>query len=517
MKRQLVLAILLAVSVVIGFGAQEVYACNFAAGESWCGNCGYTCIQKDQYCPAPSECASAGEVDLRNVPTTNPSTVCDANGNNCQSKPAPTPPPTAAPAAGTSGGGVDYSAAEQTYSNYAPNAAYSPGTNVGYVLVACDCDGNGLTDRMLASNSITGSEAAAHCANVVCSAIGTNGKVCQPGTVNCIEGTQRGYVCKDDGSGYHDTAVNAHACGYTWTRVDDGSGNAAGGDYIDPSTYDPNEEGEREYTAVSLLTTFQECVGKKIKYQRMSRYSDVKMSWEPSSVDPDNRGRCLITYTTSVVVGEADYSIFIGCGTKPGTENQNCYRVRQDGEEFITCYYEPGISCGANIGMQQETAPTPTPTPTPTPSPTPTPTPPPAPQCNLITPSQTAPGIGDQVSFTCDGGPANLITRYEFRYGFTSSMSQSPASMQSLSAVQGQPNLSQPITIDQVGRYVAQCRPCTAAGCLAWEPVDGSTYYNDQQAESQAEVGGNRLPQGLIYERTTIPDQIPPYTKETLQ
>jgi hypothetical protein len=64
----------------------------------------------------------------------------------------------------------------------------------------------------------------------------------------------------------------------------------------------------------------------------------------------------------------------------------------------------------------------------------------------------------------------NLITRYEFRYGvLTTANPITAAQMQALAPVQGQPHVSQPITVDTVGRYFAQCRPCTANNCLAWE------------------------------------------------
>lgn len=110
MKLRLFKSLLFSLSIVLGlvFFAKPAFACNFAAGEKWCGNCGYTCIQGWQSCPGTSQCGGGGDVDLRTVaPDTNTGGgggIVPADGSNPDSgwvqvsAPAPTPISTTAPA-----------------------------------------------------------------------------------------------------------------------------------------------------------------------------------------------------------------------------------------------------------------------------------------------------------------------------------------------------------------------------------------------------------------------------------
>lgn len=192
--------------------------------------------------------------------------------------------------------------------------------------------------------------------------------------------------------------------------------------------------------------------------------------------------------------GEPSKGYFVGC-----LADQNCFCQTLTASSTIQCYNDAGLdSCAAAGRTTTQTAttttattttatPTPPPASTPTPPPAATPTPPPiTPQCEAINVSQ-APKYGDQVHFLCSGTPRELVNRYEFRYAWTPLKSdrQSPDQLQfkSLSAQQGKPAHSQPITIDKVGRYIAQCRPCTAQTCGAWEPISAS--FIDEGSSSQ--------------------------------
>lgn len=316
-------------------------------------------------------------------------------------------------------------------------------------VVGCDCNNDGKTDRQLAVNTVTGNQAAAYCSQVVCSAPGstvtwggnTYQKSCEPGSQMCAGGG-KAYVCKDDGTGFHTSAVNSHACGYI------GCGSGPG--YEDC--------GKTQYCEISTQT-----------------FSDAKKYCTNlgSSVDPVYQNGCYTcNVPTPVEKSNGIYSRFKGCDVETGTKN--CYDITDRSKVPWTtvtrCYYEPGLSCGVT---KVSSIPTPLPTTTTVTTTSSSPPPPAAPQCISITSSKSAPKIGDQVTFTCDGSPSDLVVRYEFRYavstgeGFSSS-----TNFQSVQPAQGTPTVSTPITISKVGEYLAQCRPCTANSCLDWEPAE---------------------------------------------
>lgn len=219
----------------------------------------------------------------------------------------------------------------------------------------------------------------------------------------------------------------------------------------------------------------------------------------------------------------ASYKTFDGCGG-PGSR-YNCYKICSNGTLTRQCWNEPGLSCGAFQNLtptqaaiaavvQARTIVNPTPPP-PTPTPTPTatcgescgngvvctgsnmacvagtcrstlcapadqnnqcvcnPPPPVAPMCIDIWASKTAPALNDQVTFTC--AQVNNTERYEFRYAFTTNKtSLTGAQVYPLAPASTTSNVSQPITIDKVGRYIVQCRPCGPNNlCQEWEPLDG--------------------------------------------
>lgn len=341
-------------------------------------------------------------------------------------------------------------------------------------VVGCDCSGDGKTDRQLAVNTVTDNQAAAYCSQVICSAPGstvtwggkTYQKRCEPGAQMCAGGG-KAYVCKDDGTGFHTSAVNSHACGYI------GCGSGPG--YEDCGKTDFCSQGY-------LSQASQYC---------LNLGSNVK----PEFVDG-----CYTCNVPTPVLKKGKYTRFVGCDAATGTKN--CYAVTDPTTNPWTtvteCYYEPGLSCG--VSKVDTIAPPPPATttenppasPPPPPPTTPTPPPPAAPQCLSISSSKTAPKIGDQVSFTCNGSPSDLVVRYEFRYavsggastgnqdnqgkqssgGNQDNKSSSTINFQALSTGQGTPNISVPITVDRVGRYLAQCRPCTANSCLDWEPAE---------------------------------------------
>lgn len=232
---------------------------------------------------------------------------------------------------------------------------------------------------------------------------------------------------------------------------------------------------------------------------------------------------------------KGSFSSFIGCGT--GAQSKyNCYRSCVNGVESKTCLNEPGLSCGAHetnkiaqsvatletrLGATTPTTVTsPPPTNAPTPEPTPTPvavcgqpcgsaangaictgqnqacvsgtcrstlcavseqdnqcvckppSPPPM-ACIDIFASKTDIKLNDQVTFTCAEVP-NAV-RYEFRYAYVKAKTGiAGAIMSPLSPATATSRTSAPVTIDKVGRYVAQCRPCAANDlCTEWEPLDG--------------------------------------------
>ncbi len=172
---------------------------------------------------------------------------------------------------------------------------------------------------------------------------------------------------------------------------------------------------------------------------------------------------------TRLSFGEATKGQFVGC-----SGNQNCFCTDFTASSTVRCYPDPELdSCGAAGGTtvavsQVSNVPSGSNTLTST---TATPSTTTGPQCTNIAPSKGAPQIGDQISFTCTGTPSNLVVRYEFRYGVTTGTTITAANLQALAAAQGTPNISVPITVDRVGTYFAQCRPCTANTCLDWEPA----------------------------------------------
>ncbi len=226
------------------------------------------------------------------------------------------------------------------------------------------------------------------------------------------------------------------------------------------------------------------------------------------------------------------FSSFVGCGTGAQAK-YNCYQTCKNGVESRVCLNEPGLSCGAHEGNKIAqtaaavatrfeaskptvvTSPPPTNAPSPQPTPTPTatcgepcgngiictgsnqacvsgtcrstlcavseqdaqcvckpPSPPPM-ACIDIFASKTDIKIGDQVSFTCAQVP-NAV-RYEFRYAYVKAKTGiAGAVMGALNPSSATSRTSESITIDKVGRYVAQCRPCAANNlCTEWEPLDG--------------------------------------------
>lgn len=97
--------------------------------------------------------------------------------------------------------------------------------------------------------------------------------------------------------------------------------------------------------------------------------------------------------------------------------------------------------------------------------------PPQGPMCVNIYASKTAPRLNDQVVFTCAQVP-NAV-RYEFRTAYLDTRTGTDGALiTSLAPASATSNVSQPFTINRVGRYIAQCRPCAANDlCLDWEPL----------------------------------------------
>lgn len=220
--------------------------------------------------------------------------------------------------------------------------------------------------------------------------------------------------------------------------------------------------------------------------------------------------------------------LFTGCGT--GAQSKyNCYKTCKDGKTSSYCISEPGLSCGAweattkEVAVVQDvflrftssetkvTSPEPTPQPTPTPQAVCNqacgtngaycvgsnlacidgvcrstvcsvseqndqcvcPTPKPAPICVDIYASKTDIKLNDQVTFTCADVPN--AERYEFRYTYlTKNQGTAGAIMQTLAPSSTTSRTTVPLTIDKIGRYIVQCRPCGANNvCQDWEPIDG--------------------------------------------
>jgi hypothetical protein len=224
--------------------------------------------------------------------------------------------------------------------------------------------------------------------------------------------------------------------------------------------------------------------------------------------------------------GEASKGMFVGCS---GGKNCFCSNFTS---ATVTCYPDAGNdSCGA-AGYNQPivTVTTPPSTP-PTAAPTPTPTPVPqavcgqpcgnsangtvctgtdiacvdvsgnssgtykcvsttcspadqdsqckciekpvAPICLGLYASTNQIGIGTNVTFTCQ--PVANAARYEFRYGYsTQKFGTTGMVVNSIASQTTTSNVSQPLTVSKIGRYVVQCRPCAVNDlCTEWESLSG--------------------------------------------
>lgn len=259
----------------------------------------------------------------------------------------------------------------------------------------------------------------------------------------------------------------------------------------------------------------------------------------------------LIAKTGACLPG-TNFRRFKGCGT--GSQSKyNCYSTCTNGVVGSTCVNEPGLSCGAHqadvvTSLEERFTPTTPSTPIPSnpPSPTPTPkatcgqpcgpnaggayctgsnmacvsgtcrsnvcavseqnsqcvcaTPPPNPPiCVDIYASKTNIALNDQVSFTC-AQVTNAVS-YQFRWGYTNKKEGTEGiTMQELAPTSATSRTSVPITVDKVGRYIAQCRPCGANNlCSQWEPIDGENSAPElepaaaaQSAQSASESTGDQ-------------------------
>ncbi len=392
------------------------------------------------------------------------------------------------------------------------------------VVLSCACP-SGVKKTCLSAGVLGSASAESYCARRVCPAVGTGGKVCEPGSVNCIPGTTSGYLCKPDGTGFMTESVHAHACGATsGTSYCDGG--AAGATCPVGMT--------RTETAGGAVN----CCGTKRDCERTGA---------------DCSSTSIKIETTITTCGSTQIRRFIGCGTQPGKpEGQaNCYNICQSGVvRNNVCIYEPGLSCGAKAGVAPQPTPvpqtqtvvqTPAPTPTPTPRPKATcgqncnqntpcqnslacvsgvcrstacsvseqnaqcvcqPPPPVAPVCVAIYASKTDIKLGDEVTFTC--GRVPNTERYEFRYGFTTLKSAfNEATLTELPPATATSNISQTIKVDKIGRFLIQCRPCGANNlCQAWEPLGG-------------QIGGPTLaPEESVVSATPTPTPAPTPTLE---
>lgn len=506
MKNKLILLLVILFGLVIWQlkGPVSVFACNFAAGESWCGNCGYTCIQGWQSCPGTSQCGGAGQTDLRTVePDTSTGggggVVPDGSGGY---KPKETPPPApkdSPPPANST-----------TCSGSYPTAVICRGKQIGYkdpatglvcvrttgnlcaanyssssvgdtdkdgisgsiisnnaqdqargacpFVITCNCNGT-QKQQCQDQNLYNSTQVEGHCRDHVCPAIGTNGKVCDPGTVKCLnDGTSKGYVCNNAGTAWNSQPVSAHACGATHTTV---------------SAYcvtNPNGTPGRCYTSLNGCNQNVPAGGQC--RTNTSPTGPIYNEQNQVSQTPDQYGTKPIPNSCTGKPSGTRY--FAGCGGPNNT--YNCYIVCNGSGGSSRVCEASQLSCGSRADQQ------PTPTPSnkprdntnppasPRPAASPTPTTTVNLQCTSVTKSIAKPKIGDKVAFTCTASAPNLVTKYEFRYGvITTAGAITADKMKALGTQQGKPRVSQPITVDKVGRYFAQCRPCTANKCLAWE------------------------------------------------
>jgi hypothetical protein len=226
--------------------------------------------------------------------------------------------------------------------------------------------------------------------------------------------------------------------------------------------------------------------------------------------------------------GEASKGIFVGC-----SNGQNCFCSYLSSASTVACYPDAGVdSCGAagsnppitTVVTPPSTPPTAAPTPTPTPTPTAVcgqscgnsangavctgtdiactdlssggtggvykcvsttcaPTDqdsqckciekPIAPMCLGLYASTNQIGIGTNITFTCQ--PVANAARYEFRYGYsTQKFGTTGMVVNSIASQTTTSNVSQPLTVSKIGRYVVQCRPCAVNDlCTEWESLSG--------------------------------------------
>lgn len=92
------------------------------------------------------------------------------------------------------------------------------------------------------------------------------------------------------------------------------------------------------------------------------------------------------------------------------------------------------------------------------------------PQCLNITPSTENISLGDEVSFTCS--EVENAVRYEFNALYLTSKNGEQGQTLNLQPASSTSNISNTVKFDRVGRFVVQCRPCSANNlCASWEPL----------------------------------------------
>ncbi len=384
------------------------------------------------------------------------------------------------------------------------------------LVVQCGC-ASGLQQACLPSNqSLAPAEAANYCVRAICSPVGSimsNGqeKKCQPGQVTrCLnDGTSRGEVCNPSGTGTN--ISHAHACGATHTV-------AYCFKKTNQSSWDECEAGAQTFNSQSACVTA--CVTAANSLGAADSCAAACSNPGVAQIAQLNENQCTVTNGNVSCKDASGNTIssrsFIGCGS--GDQSRwNCYRGYINGswsDRF--CVNEPGLSCGAQPTSETPTTPTTPTNPDPTPTPTPIPTavcgqpcgpnaggavctgtnlacvdgtcrsnqcspseqdgqctcaPPPQnpPVCVDIYASKTNIQLNDQVSFSC--APVANTERYEFRFGFTTSREITEnLTLMSLNVTEPGGRVSVPVTIDKVGRYFAQCRPCSVNNlCGEWE------------------------------------------------
>lgn len=406
------------------------------------------------------------------------------------------------------------------------------------LVVQCGCASGMQSLCLRDANMLANEKASDYCARVVCSPIGSNGKICTPGQVSECNGTV-GKICNADGKSYSN--VNAHACGATHTvaycsqraciRSSETYPNCPGGFKCVGTTYNSETQCTQQTGASSCDRGVAQISQSITVVQNVANYCTQVACKDAGTAYSQCLNACSAEFSdpqkaiaAGICAPGSNFKLFKGCGT--GSQSRyNCYNTCTNGKAGSTCINEPGLSCGAHQVLtptQQAVAsiiqtrtvvePTPPP-PTPTPIPKATcgescgsgvvcsgsnmacvsgtcrstlcapseqnnqcicqPPPPVAPMCIDIWASKTAPVLNDQVTFTC--AQVDNTERYEFRVAFTQNKtSLEGAQVVSLAPASSTSNVSQPITIDKVGRYVAQCRPCAANDlCQEWEPLDG--------------------------------------------